>query len=48
MSKQRLLTGPFICPSCDAEYDLDHTPEPEAVCEECDTPLEEYEDEEEA
>jgi hypothetical protein len=47
MPMHRVLTGYFICPRCDEEFELDRMPEKEAVCDECRVPLEELEEEEE-
>jgi hypothetical protein len=56
MSKIRLLTGTFICPKCEKEFELDREPENLAICEDCRVALEEldedddeeeYDDEEE-
>ena len=41
----RILSGDFYCPGCDAEFELDRTPEKEAVCADCGVQLEEFEDE---
>lgn len=43
MPMQRVLSGYFICPLCDEEFELDLVPEKEAVCEDCRVPLEELE-----
>lgn len=43
MPMQKVLTGYFICPRCDEEFELDLVPEKEAVCEDCRVPLEELE-----
>ena len=47
MSKQRVLSGYFICPLCDEEFELDLEPEKDAKCEDCGVPLEELEENEE-
>lgn len=41
MPIQRVLTGYFICPRCEDEFNLDLVPEKEAVCADCRVPLEE-------
>jgi len=46
MPMHRVLTGYFICPRCDEEFELDRMPEKEAVCEDCRVPLEELEEDE--
>lgn len=47
MSMQRVLSGYFICPLCDEEFELDREPEKDAKCEDCGVPLEELEEDEE-
>ena len=39
-TKQRLYTGTFVCPSCQARYEIEHLSEGEATCDECGTQLE--------
>ena len=46
MAKTRLLSGIFVCPKCEEEFELARESEEEAVCEDCNTPLEEISDEE--
>lgn len=46
MPMRKLLSGLFICPRCEEEYELDRTPEKEAKCETCQVTLEEGDDEE--
>ena len=46
MPMHRVLTGYFICPRCDEEFELDRMPEKEAVCDDCHVPLEELEEDE--
>ena len=43
MPMHRILSGYFFCPTCEEEYELDRTPEKEAVCQDCRVPLEEDE-----
>ena len=43
MPMHRVLTGYFMCPRCDEEFELDLVPEKEAVCADCRVPLEELE-----
>lgn len=47
MPMQKVLTGYFICPRCDEEFELDRMPAKEAVCDDCRVPLEELEEDEE-
>ena len=47
MPMHKVLTGYFICPRCDEEFDLHRVPEQDAVCQECRVPLEEVEEEDE-
>ena len=44
MPMHKVLSGFFICPRCDEEFELDRMPEKEAVCEDCHVPLEELEE----
>ena len=46
MPMHRVLTGYFICPRCDEEFELDRMPAKEAVCDDCHVPLEELEEDE--
>jgi len=46
MSKIRLLTGIFICPKCEEEFELDREPENLAICEDCRVALEELDEDE--
>jgi hypothetical protein len=46
MPMHKVLTGYFICPCCDEEFELDRMPEKEAVCEDCRVPLDELEEDE--
>ena len=48
MPKRKVVSGMFACPLCDAEYELDRVPEPEAVCDECHVKLEKVEEEDDA
>ena len=43
MPMHRVLTGYFMCPRCDEEFELNLVPEKEAVCADCRVPLEELE-----
>jgi hypothetical protein len=43
MPMHKVLTGYFICPRCEEEFELELVPEKEAVCEDCRVPLEELE-----
>jgi hypothetical protein len=45
MPMHRILSGFFMCPSCDEEFELDLTPEKEAVCPDCGVRLEEFDEE---
>jgi len=46
MPMHKVLTGYFICPRCDEEFELDRMPAKEAVCDDCHVPLEELEEDE--
>jgi hypothetical protein len=46
MPMHKVLTGYFICPRCDEEFELDRMPEKDAVCADCRVPLEELEEDE--
>jgi len=46
MPMQRVLSGYFICPLCDEEFELDREPEKDAKCEDCGVPLVELEEDE--
>jgi len=46
MPMHKVLTGYFICPRCDEEFELDRMPAKEAVCDDCRVPLEELEEDE--
>ena len=41
MSKKRLLSGIFLCPKHEIEFELVREPEDQALCDECGTALEE-------
>ena len=45
MPMHRILSGFFMCPSCYEEFELDLTPEKEAVCPDCGVRLEEFDEE---
>ncbi|MEO7862418.1 MAG: hypothetical protein ABIU05_18695 [Nitrospirales bacterium] len=45
MPMHKILTGYFICPTCEEEFNLDRVPEKEAVCADCRVSLEELEEE---
>ena len=45
MPKTRLLSGFFQCPHCKDEFALERVPELEAICDECQAPLEALEEE---
>ena len=47
MPIHRIVSGFFICPTCEEEYALDRTPEASANCPDCHVPLEELADDEE-
>jgi len=46
MPMQRVLSGYFICPLCDEEFELDREPEKDAKCDDCGAPLEELDEDE--
>ena len=47
MPMHKVLTGFFICPDCENEFELDRMPETKAICADCGARLEALEDEDE-
>ena len=47
MAKERLISGIYLCPECDEEFEINREKEAELVCEDCGVRLEEVTDDDE-
>ena len=46
MPIHKILSGFYICPRCDEEFELDRVQERDAICKDCRVTLEELEEDE--